>query len=884
MKTCRFLTLVLLTSSLCLFSVARADRQPGIPFSDIKETCSNQAVAESTNAASSQDTETTIDLVLLIDQSISLGEQKSDFKGTKKLNIELLREALEKVQPLLISEDRLRIGVITFSGTAQVIRNLNEGPIAPGAYNQFVRRVSDPDNLRGYTNYIDAIAASTDQFRNFSEAENCRVLLWFTDGEVDLSGQDPEEDGRSLLESFCGQSSEPNQTEQLAKLNVLTFVVLLNDSTFPTMGVVPENQQRRQDSVIGLRGLTGDWSELGEPDLAPRAPCDDEKPSRLGEVIKVDDVNGLVKQILEFVIRGTTESEYCPEEKLYLTELPSGQLFDFVVINAEGSLGLVEPSNLAGRKFPIVLNRSNPEDAATLDSLERGWSLRPEANSKYLCFGYRVRSGITFQASAASATIRIGDECAVKSDRVDADIVDFGGLAAGQSFNDLVSNDSRIMVANNAELKIGAECKDSGSELVEFPDALRLIDEELGGDGRLILDENPVYVNLRLSQPVKVLGREGIPRFVCDVKSDEGSFVLKISHRNEEVSKDRYRAVGSCRFENTGVEKGSIRFLISPPIAVNETNTEVVILDQNTGEVITEVENSTDLTGRSFSAGTLESLPNKDLDVLTKGVLTVSFNDGGKPFEIGEAEVVVELNLLARSDPFWALVVALVASFAAMLLSYFFLHRILRQTASLGAHGSVSSVTTLADFQISSDGSQSVQWLGSASFTPRVADSEAIALHDAGDTRVGRLRLRVRVGNLNQPVLMLKEPWAEIVSEDSRVVTVLASPAASDSYRYSDTRVSTTKAPLKPSVVLELFAVGEDKDRRQGRLTFVVKNRGNFEEQMTALKREVNALVKTAVNREKKSLSQSQKVKVASETEASPADGSSSQEPKRPPR
>ena len=198
MKSSRILLLFALISPLWFLSGAKADRQPGIPFSDIKQNCSNQATTDDAKQGSTQDTENTIDLVLLIDQSISLGDSKSEFNGTEKFNIELLKEALKKVKPLLISGNQLRIGIITFSGSAQVIRNLNEGPIAQNDYDNFVRRVSDPGNLRSYTNYIDAITASTDQFRNFSEAENCRVLLWFTDGEVDLSGQDPEEDGRSL--------------------------------------------------------------------------------------------------------------------------------------------------------------------------------------------------------------------------------------------------------------------------------------------------------------------------------------------------------------------------------------------------------------------------------------------------------------------------------------------------------------------------------------------------------------------------------------------------------------------------------------------------------------------------------------------------------------
>jgi hypothetical protein len=873
MKKPRILVLVLFVSSVYGFSLARAEARPELPVADIEQNCSNEASAGSTE-------ETTIDLVLLIDQSNSLKQSLPSDSG--KLKIEFLEEALRKIKPLLISSERLRIAVITFAADARIVRNLNESPMTPSDYEQFVERVSDTESLRGGTNYIDAVTAATDQFRNYSDAANCRVLLWFTDGEVDLRGRDDDEDGRTLLESFCGGNTPPNQSDQLSRLNVLSFVILLSNDAFTTMGEVPQSQQRRQDSIVGLRGITGDWTEIGEPNLTPQAPCDDEKTSRQGEVIKVDDFDSLIKQILEFVIRGTTDSDYCPTETLAMTDMPSGQLFDFIVINVVGAGTLDEPKVLAGRSFPIVLDRSNDADARTLDSLARGWDVTPGSSASYLCLGYRLRSGITFEAKAKNNTLRVGDNCAKGSDYVEAAIISYGGLERGQSFTGLQSRDPRIQVGDNDELRIGADCKDR--QLSDFQNALRLTDNELGGDGREILENKNLFVDLRLSQTVTITGKEGIPRLVCDDLNDLGEFELKISHRNQEVSEGRYRASSTCRFENAGKEDGTIRFVIEPKMEIGNNNVEIVPIDQDSGEGVLEVENSSDLQSRSFGVGTLKSLTNEEYDILTVGSLVVIFDDGYAPFEIGKVEVVVELNLLARSNPFWALVAALVASVVAMVLSYLFLHRILRQTASLGAHGSVSAVTTAAEFEISSDGSKSVRWLGSESFKPRIADAEIVILHNDDATRVGRLKLRARIGRLNQPALMLREPWAEVTTDDSQVTLVLASPSASYSYSRQQPRFCSTRAPLRQCVVLELFSAVNEMGPRRGRLTFIVRNRGNLEEQINILKRDVNSLAKRAISEEQTSRAQSRQDITRSETSGVSVEETPHQELKRPPR
>lgn len=821
------------------------------PTSDIREVC-----GEGSSSGGN------VDLVLLIDQSKSLDQQLNS-QDVKSNKLQVLKSALAMARPLFErSNDRLRIAVITFADSARVVRNLDAAPFDEASYISFVNEVSKKENLGPGTNYLDAIDATVAQFGKYSPVENCRVVLWFTDGQVDLPSTKAPKDGERLLEDFCGSSNGAgNKAQLLKRLDITTFVVLLVKDEFKVEGKFEGEEFNRQASIIGLRGITGDWEDPNDSTLKAVEPCDDENNVGQGEVIQVTEVENLVNQLLVFIIQGTLPgNEYCPTKQKSIEDLPSGRYFNQLVIYTNDGQGLEEPEILKGRTLPIALYRSDPADAAILDQLDNGWNIRSNiGQAAEMCVGYELRKDLVFSANTMKEKVRVEASAETESDAkvkitISEDGVaplnrsDFTGVLSRLEKIDVVSEDRTL------ELTVIAERQDK--KLETFLGALEL-KIELTKDGRAILQKNPVLVTIRLSRPVAVVGNEDLPTISCGENVSD-RYTISISSRDEEVRKSPYVGETVCRFENVGAEKGRIRIRFGDTKLekIKDVGFAIVVNNQvDDAKESVEFDNSSELSETTFTIGTTESFPNEAINYLATGALEVVFDDGKEPYLIGQIDVVIELSLLPRSNLLWAIVFALIFSIAAILLAYTFLYAILKKTAVLGTQGSISVCTVDCSFEVDTAAGKTIRWVEKDTFALDPKEFENLQLTEMNWATAGTLELKARIASPRKPQQVVRQAWADVKTKSPRVSAVAVSPTSWFTYDAKDPLRSATKAPLGQMIVIELSPASLEGSTREARVTFFVRNRGeSVGNQVAMLKSKVQATFKEALEKELKTV------------------------------
>lgn len=837
---------------LPMFTGLTAHGMPTKFHSDIAGACSSDDQPEGSK----------VDLILLIDQSSSLLEQM--VSGDQKLAI--LKKALNSARPLFERKnDQLRIGVITFNGSYEVIRSLNEEPFNPGTYSDFVDQVTKGSSLKGGTNYRDSTTALIEEFRQYSSAGDCRVVIWFTDGEVDLPNATEVDDGKQILEDFCGGSSaESNKAETLRSLNIRPFVVLLTDEEFKTeLQPNPETDPkefRKWASIVALHGLTGDWlSEQGTP-LKQELPCIDIPNDNFGDLIQASDVDGLVTSIIEFIIKGTLIPEFCPS-KGQITSLPAGIFFQRIAISISSSTktDLLEPKSLSDNQNKlIVLDRSVPSEAAILDGLNNGWNIVPIDKSATLCMGYMLRTSeeLLLKAEPSETQIRISLNETEPRLSFTAKVVDFAGLE--DSVQSIESNTDQILVTPSDKYTLKIVPTGSAASLENFPSSLILRpDVAPQSSGEELLKRTPIRASLKLTSPVVVKGIEELPKISClnsDGKTE--SLELEIRIKDAEVSPNRYLSESSCGFTNLGKVNGEISVRFKDKLdALDDQEIGIVDLKTQIVRDQLDLENSSSNEAQRFAVGFENPLPNKTIDYYDNGTIVVEWSNGGEKFTIAEVTVKVELGLLPRSDKIWAIIVAAICSLIALIVAYSFLFIIFRRTASVGKANSLKFLSLNATFSATELGENGrLSWLEQSGFVPEVKDIETCRSGKSGgsgEVIAGSLILRARIASYLRPDRVIRQAWTEVSTTEGRVRSISTSPKGWYTYSLKDIQKSSTRSPLPAVVVVEILRVEEQNKTYFGRVTFIVPSsgKGSGLNGIEVLRRSVVEVAETAVRR-----------------------------------
>jgi len=280
-----------------------------------------------------------IDVLVLLDNSGSLDTTKDGFVPTDPggQRLKALNEFIDNFSKLGSAGKNL--GLVSFANSASLIV-----PIAPltssNAQEVMDKIESEIGNPDGATNYIDAFKVVNSEFqRRDPKNLNCKILIWFTDGGFQIKSDSTSVEVSLLEDKFC---SSGGFAADIQKNDINTFVVFLGTGTSSD----GDTQKRMDVSIDAMQVITGDQtpSIQGGENRSPKSPeCGDrfEGDSRhLGEVVSASEAKDLIGYLTDIVNIAdggkSVSKEDCPvqSETLESLPMPSGWFIDWVSVTS----------------------------------------------------------------------------------------------------------------------------------------------------------------------------------------------------------------------------------------------------------------------------------------------------------------------------------------------------------------------------------------------------------------------------------------------------------------------------------------------------------------------------------------------------------------------
>ena len=242
-----------------------------------------------------------LDVVVLLDNSKSLSGKSNGGSDPGGRRFDAIDEFLENFSRTEIESKQKNFGLVAFGTSARVIVELsaiskaNVGEVKKKIKSEVPNSYEKQDS---HTNYVSALDEAKRIFEKSDPSnQNCRILIWFTDGVFDTNDSDKPEDisqdVRKLQGAIC---STDGAASSFARADINTFVVYLSP--------MDPDQKRSRVSQDAMQAITGDgtpsFDSGGSEARQPQSPC--EINSRhLGEVISVDDADQLLGYLTDLV-------------------------------------------------------------------------------------------------------------------------------------------------------------------------------------------------------------------------------------------------------------------------------------------------------------------------------------------------------------------------------------------------------------------------------------------------------------------------------------------------------------------------------------------------------------------------------------------------------
>ena len=590
-----------------------------------------------------------IDVVVLLDNSKSLSKKDNTGSDPGGRRFEAIEEFIENFSRAETKDKQKNFGLITFGTSTRIIIELSALNEANGSAIKEKIKSEVPNSYEkqeSHTNYISALNEAKSTFeKNDPSNQNCRILIWFTDGVFDTNDsentEDISQDVRKLQGAIC---STDGTAGSFAKADINTFVVYLSPDN--------PNQKRKDVSQDAMQAITGDatpsFDNGGSEARQPQSPCKI-NPRHLGEVISVDDADQLLGYLTDLVpitdggisvfpgdcpIEGNTGESF---------SLIDGNLIDWISITSwSDSVKLDSLTILSGsgeslsldKAFRVGENGENsgrlvkiyPQlDDSSLEFLKAGWKLLINESGP-VCVRLKVRD-LSFVLS----------EDEIKSEQ---------NLPTY-----LFEGDRLHFFAGNEELVKSKALKNPllrGELEVEFGEFLPQVN--------------------RMDVKVAVEGAFALIPPNCEIKVD---------YENRESPKNALFStsckINPARFEDTTIDASAF---------IDELNKCEVGEWQLAFDGIPQDSSKKSLVKGSnetvLSVRTIDSPSNTDKSCLPNSVtfINVSTTDGAKS-EIG---TLIKIDLKRRGDPLLALVFAVIATIIVSLLSLLLLRTINRLT------------------------------------------------------------------------------------------------------------------------------------------------------------------------------------------------------------
>lgn len=662
-------------------------------LSPIASNASGPAPAQSAASVCESGEAPSVEVVLLVDQSKSLGQDVLD--QIEEAVLQVGNRLVVPVQEGL----NVKFGVAKFGEYATAVRPLS--PVAKNkAENKFEQlgsQLSKLETREDYTDYVAGLNLALEMF-DTGDPEACKVLLWFTDGMYDVgptdldksSGRVNEDEASALSEAVCGQGSI---AQRVGARNISTFAVLLKDQSKEDWNRWYEKYPQLQAGLSSMQAITGDSTieNLPVDDYAGIELCQPlvtANASLKGEVlVGPGALPGILSTRLCKAL-GCEPVGQCPEvvpvdsSRLFPDGgMPPGLMLTNVYVTAVageiGSVSAVLPDG--GPPRPLQLSsEDNRLDRDELRNLPGGWQLEISSAGEIgleVCIQYdkpRLEEGqVAVSATPATVVNGVGTQIELTIDWSPAfDDIDPAGVIeswelAGDGL-DVVSGSltdpDSVVVVTVVEL----------DEAEPFNlDSVELLVTPWGSDEQVVFQG-------QIDPSIEVRTVADRPRLECSGTGEHGFGELMIGGPQVEVPRGEstFSSSETCkvfppreRDPDTGVGYVTVTFV---PTEVPDMRWEDIPWELQTADgkaveppftvsvgdepVELSVVAATKLENREYDGGGLFTLRTE-----WSRETTLDFTQ--------EATFEFKVTYIPRSDPWWALIITLIVTAIAMLVS-----------------------------------------------------------------------------------------------------------------------------------------------------------------------------------------------------------------------
>lgn len=257
-----------------------------------------------------------IDLLMLLDNSKSLNTTTGSATDPENKRFDAIRDLLVSLDQVARGNEEqkavdINFGMVSFGSVAT--EQIPLAPLAaPEGLAAAIRRKLPNDRQEQVTNYVSALEKA-EELLKARPSGNCRLLVWFTDGQFEsseISREDParqkrvDEQARFLKSRICGPDGLASRFQAL---RVNTFVLVLK----PT-----RTDARLANSYGAMQAITGatrvpetvQQESIGDlcGDLSSR--------THLGEILIAEDASTIARKIptMANAVGGWAPATVCP--------------------------------------------------------------------------------------------------------------------------------------------------------------------------------------------------------------------------------------------------------------------------------------------------------------------------------------------------------------------------------------------------------------------------------------------------------------------------------------------------------------------------------------------------------------------------------------------
>jgi hypothetical protein len=575
-----------------------------------------------------------IELMLVMDNSKSLAENDPD--NVRFSQVEILLKTVHDRISVSKNPRAVKFSLISFAGSPRVVIPRSKAIVLTDTNIGDVKRQVEqaaPGNQE-YTDYVEALEKAIYEMKGTSE--NCRVIVWFTDGAYwPAGGGKNTDEGGALREAVCGANGI---SQKLRDGNINIFPLYIEPEEFN-----PKEDPTASQDVMAH--LTGDSDAFRQDPYQAGKPCDGPLPAHIGEVLAASNVDQLGQFFADLtnIIEGG-EPVACPTKNgsIESKPLPAGRYISQISIvkySVDGEelepedLQAVQPageSRSLDNYFEGDNGRYVANDAAR--ELQPGWKIKGSGSEH--CIRAFARDGIAVQIKKSGNVTELvpigpeklwleGEDLTSAEGDVELPVVRLGEDANCQTKTGFATDATGLDQAFNSpnEVRAGVICVDSSGSKV-FP---RGINVAVTREGQPLISCSAVNLRREGSDEFVKLGKNEKSNS-CNIDfGDSGStFKGNISSFNEVFS----GSITGCNIDSnkSAIDSSQQGDVISLSIRVVLARNERTNCNVNDKEILFDYlgANGEQRTGKIPASIVLDLQPEPDrLAALIATILTV---------------------------------------------------------------------------------------------------------------------------------------------------------------------------------------------------------------------------------------------------------------------